>query len=241
MTYFRYHPDIFVRFPNLVGGVLYLDDLHNQPSPPELQQAFLEEQRRVLERVRDLSPSEIPSLAAWRSAFRAFGVEPTKYRSAAEALLRRLTKKGDIPIINAMVDLYNLISIRYALPMAAFDTHHIHAGVTVCFADGSERFTPHDTPEVEHPDPGEVIFVDEDGLIFARRWCWKQSAESEARLETSRAILTIEAHHADAERDVRAAIDDVLDLLPRYVGGAAHPEIYCSLGRLSVTTKLSST
>ena len=36
----------------------------------------------------------VPSLAAWRRAFTAFGVEPTRYRSAAEALLRRLTKHG---------------------------------------------------------------------------------------------------------------------------------------------------
>jgi len=217
MTYFRYHPDIFARFPTLVGGVVFLENVQNHPASPELQQEFLDEQRRVRARVGNLSPSEIPALAAWRSAFRAFGVEPTKYRSAAEALLRRLTKKGDIPSINALVDVYNLISIRYSVPMAAFDTRQICAGITVRFADGSERFTPHDAPEVERPDPGEVIFVDENDLIFARRWCWKQSAESESQLDTRSVILTIEAHHPQAEADVRRAIDDLIGYLHRYI------------------------
>ena len=39
-------------------------------------------------------------------------------RSAAEALLRRLTKQGSIPSINTLVDIGNLVSIRYALPVA---------------------------------------------------------------------------------------------------------------------------
>jgi DNA/RNA-binding domain of Phe-tRNA-synthetase-like protein len=62
-----------------------------------LEAAYRAEQQAVIARIGSRPLSEIESLAAWRSAFRAFGVEPTQYRSAAEALLRRLTKKGDIP------------------------------------------------------------------------------------------------------------------------------------------------
>src|SRR5512133_1872092 len=122
MPTFTYHPDLLARFPTLCGGIIYAAGMHNQPTPPEVQQRYQAEQHATLQRLGNFSPAEVPSLAAWRSAFRAFGVEPTKYRSAAEALLRRLTKKGDIPSINLMVDLYNLVSIRYGLPVAAIDT-----------------------------------------------------------------------------------------------------------------------
>ncbi len=54
------------------------------------------------------SLSELPTLSAWRQAFRRFGANPTKHRSAAEALLRRL-QKGDIPGINTLVDIGNLV------------------------------------------------------------------------------------------------------------------------------------
>lgn len=219
MSYFRYHPGIFTRYPGLRAGIIRVVDLRNQASPVELQQRFVAEQRAVLERSASLAPGDIPSLNAWRSAFRTFGVDPTKYRSAAEALLRRLAKKGDIPSINALVDLSNMISIRYHLPMAAFDLRSAAGGITVCFANGSEHFTPHDASEVEHPETGEVIFVDESGLIFARRWCWKQSAESEAGLDTHQALITIEAHHPQAEQDIRSAVSDFLALMPEFASG----------------------
>lgn len=215
-----YHPDLLQRYPNLCGGIILARGMHNQPTPPELASAFLAEQQAVLRRIGNTPLSEIPSLAAWRGAFRSFGVEPTKYRSAAEALLRRLTKKGDIPSINALVDAYNLVSIRYAVPMAAFDTRQLNGSLTIRFAEGWEWFTAHDEPEAGHPEPGEVIFVDDRGLIFARRWCWKQSLQSTTGLDTVNAIITVEAHHAQARQDVEHASRDLIDLLEKYLGGS---------------------
>ena len=94
MAHFHYGSDIVERFPDVVGGVLLATGLVGGPTPPELAEAFASEQRSVLARLGDTPLSEVSSLAAWRRAFRGFGVDPTAYRSAAEALLRRLTKRG---------------------------------------------------------------------------------------------------------------------------------------------------
>jgi DNA/RNA-binding domain of Phe-tRNA-synthetase-like protein len=131
MSIFRYHPDLLVRFPGLCAGVIHARGLTNLPTSPALWAAYRAEQEQVLRRVGQTPLSELPALAAWRAAFRAFGVDPTQYRSAAEALLRRLTKKGDIPSINTLVDLANLVSIRYALPVAIFDLASVNGTVTV--------------------------------------------------------------------------------------------------------------
>jgi len=216
---FRYHPDIVMHYPSVCGGIVLANDMRNGPTPQVLQRAFLDEQRAVLERIGQTPLSELPTLSAWRGVFRAFGVDPTKYRSAVEALLRRLTKKGDIPSINTLVDICNLVSIRYALPVAAFDARALSGAVTVLFAQGKESFTAHDSPEPEHPEAGEVIFIDEAGLVIARRWCWKQSVESIAGLETTTAILTLEAQHDYGREDIRAALKDLLKLLREYIGG----------------------
>jgi DNA/RNA-binding domain of Phe-tRNA-synthetase-like protein len=220
MLTFQYHPHILSRFPDVCGGVILVHQLNNQPSPPELQEAFLAEQRLVLARIGSTPLSEIPSLAAWRAAFREFGVDPTKYRSAAEALLRRLTKKGDIPSINAVVDLCNLVSIRYALPVAAFDARPLGGAITVHFAAGTEEFKPLGEAQAEHPDPGEVIFSSGTGLVVARRWCWRQSEESAAQLDTPQAILTVESQHAAGQAEIEAALQDLSDLLRVYAGGS---------------------
>lgn len=216
MPAFRYSDPIIQTFPRVQGGIL-IGSVRNAPSSEALQAAYLAEQQAVRDRLGSTPLSEVASLSAWREAFRTFGVDPTKYRSAAEALLRRLTKKDAIPSINTLVDVGNMISIRYQLPVAIVDVRTLDAGtITVHFAEGTEAFIPLgvETPEV--PDKGEVIFSNEAGEVYARRWCWRQSAHSAAREDTTRIIATVEAHHAAGEQDVRHALRDLQALLEQY-------------------------
>jgi DNA/RNA-binding domain of Phe-tRNA-synthetase-like protein len=218
-TIFRYHPEILSKFPELHAGIILVERLHNDPTAEPLRVSFLNEQKAVLEYIGETPLSEIASLSAWRAAFRKFDVDPTQYRSSAEALLRRLTKKGDIPSINTLVDMANMVSIHYALPVAAFDLSQLKLPITVRFARGSERYTPLGETDVENPVPGEVIFADETGLVIARRWCHRQSDESAAKEDTNRVLFTIEAQHEGGEASIRLAIDELLDLIKRYAGG----------------------
>jgi DNA/RNA-binding domain of Phe-tRNA-synthetase-like protein len=213
---FNYHPDIRAKYPNLVGGIVVAHGVKNSASSPELLAAYHAEQQATLKRIGETPLSQIEALAAWRGAFRSFGVDPTQIRSACEALLRRLTKQGDIPSINALVDIGNLVSIRYALPVAMVDTRSLTGEITVCFADGTEKFTNLGQEEVTHPDPGEVIFVDDAGLVFARRWCWRQSDQSAARENTTDLLVTVEAQHAGGREAVEAAVRDLSALIEQY-------------------------
>jgi len=225
MSTFQYHADILARFPNVVGGVILAQGMTNSPTPDSLLRTYYAEQQTVKQRIGDTPLSQVEALSAWRSAFRVFNVDPTQYRSAAEALLRRLTKKGDIPSINTLVDIGNLVSIRYALPVAVFDTHTLQGAVTVHFADGMERYTTLGQTEEGHPEPGEVVFSDETGLVIARRWCWRQSEQSAAQLDTTGAIITVEAHHTGARRDIEAALNDLQELLIKYAVGTFKPGV----------------
>ena len=219
MTRFRYDPTVVEQFPDVVGGVLLAGGLTVGETPQALAEAFAAEQQATLARLGDTPLSEVPSLFAWRRAFRAFGVDPTAYRSAAEALLRRLTKQGSLPSINTLVDIGNLVSIRYALPVAVFDRDSITGTLTVRQGTGDESFTDLGSGTTEQPEPGEVIFIDEAGHVAARRWCWRQSAESASSAATSEVIVTVEGHHAEARADVEAALAD-LDALLRSFAGA---------------------
>ncbi len=221
MGIFGYDPAILARYPHLTGGVMLARGVTNGPATEPLRAAYEAEQAATLRRLGTAPLSRLPSLAAWRGAFRGFGVDPTQYRSAAEALLRRLTKTGSLPSVNALVDLGNLVSIRYALPVAIFDLRAARGAVTVRFADGTERFTPLGEAVPEHPPAGEVFFSDDAGLVLARRWCWRQSAESAARADTADVLITIEAQHPDGRADVEAALRDARELLAGTAGGSA--------------------
>ena len=219
MLAFQYHPEIIQRYPQVVGGVILARGMKNGPATEALKEIYFAEQQAVIARLGNTPLSELEPLAAWRSAFRAFGVNPTQYRSAVEALLRRLTKKGDIPSINAVVDICNLTSIRYQVPVAAFDTRQLNGPITVQVASGNERFKPLFATEYENPETGEVIFADDAGLVVARRWCWRQSDESATREGTTEAIFTVEAQHPHGQEHIQAALADLQQLLETYVGG----------------------
>lgn len=219
MPSFRYDEHICTHFPELRASVILGTGLNNCLTTGVLYEQYRAQQEHTSAQIRDRLLSELPQLAAWRAAFRRFNVNPTRYRSAPEALLRRLTKKGEIPGINAIVDINNLISIRYAIPVAAFDIRSVNGELLVRSAHGEEQFTPLGSTSVETPDRGEVIFVDRNDLVFARRWCWRQSDHSAARIDTNQVIITIEAMHPGAEEDVQLAARDLIEMLRVFLGG----------------------
>jgi DNA/RNA-binding domain of Phe-tRNA-synthetase-like protein len=196
--------------------VIHAVGLDNAGSSSSLTELFRAEQAQVRESLADVALSDLPSISAWRSTFTRFGVKPTQYRSAAEALLRRLTKQGDIPSINPLVDLANLVSIRWSLPVAVFDQATVTRITSVRFAEGTEQFTDLGSNAPTSPEPGEVVFVDEAALVSARRWCWRQSDQSAARPSTVDVLITVEGHHDAADEDVAAATQDMLVLLAEY-------------------------
>ena len=114
-------------------------------------------------------------LAAWAEAYRAFGARPNRTPCSAEALRKRVLKQGSLPAINAVVDVYNALSLRYAIPVGGEDMAAYAGSPRLIVADGSETFetTADGEPAVETPDPGEVVWRDDAG-VTCRRWNWRQ-------------------------------------------------------------------
>jgi DNA/RNA-binding domain of Phe-tRNA-synthetase-like protein len=209
---FAYDEAVAERYPTIRAGVIHATGLSNGPSPSELLKEYRAEQRAASERLNATAIADLPSIRAWRRAFARFGAKPTQHRNAAEAVLRRLAKHGDIPTINTLVDIGNLVSIRYAMPIAVFDRANVAGPTTVRFATGTESFTDLGSTDIVHPDPGEVVFVDSRGIVSARRWCWRQSAQSATGAITVEALIVVEGHHDTARRDVESALADLESL-----------------------------
>jgi DNA/RNA-binding domain of Phe-tRNA-synthetase-like protein len=217
---FGYDAEIREQFPGLRVAAIHARGLANGPSASGLVEAYAAEQRAALERLRTSPIAELPSIVAWRRAFSQFGAKPTQHRNAAEALLRRLDKQGEIPSISTLVDIGNLVSIRHAVPVACFDLSQIAVGLTVRFASGDEPFADLGSSETVHPEAGEIVFADDGGVVHARRWCWRQSAQSATGPPTTEALFVIEGHHEEARRDVDQAAADLGRLLQAYEPGA---------------------
>lgn len=120
-----------------------------------------------------------PHLDAWRDAYRAFGAKPQRTPCSAEALRKRSERDGTLPPVNAVVDLYNAISLRYAIPVGGEDAAAYRGSPRLIRATGSETFdTMSDgAPKLETVDAGEVVWCDDEG-VTCRRWNWRQGTRT---------------------------------------------------------------
>jgi DNA/RNA-binding domain of Phe-tRNA-synthetase-like protein len=205
--YFQHSTDIWRDYPTLVPGVLFADGVGAEVSVERRAAGFAEIAR---ERLLGVTEAELPEIQAWRRTFSKMGLEPTRYRSAAESLLRRFRREGGLPRIHPLVDLCNAISLAFAIPVAVFDTSRISEFVEVRYASGSERHLTF-SGEVEHPEAGEVIFADGAGHAHARRWTNRQSAESAVRSATRSVLIVAEALHDSAPADVGRLVAGLVD------------------------------
>lgn len=114
-------------------------------------------------------------LAAWAEAYRAFGAKPNRTPCSAEALRKRVLKQGALPAINAVVDVYNALSLRYAVPVGGEDMAGYEGSPRLVVATGTESFetTANGEPVIETAEPGEVVWRDDRG-VTCRRWNWRQ-------------------------------------------------------------------
>ena len=201
--YFYHTTEIWLQFPQLVPGLMVVDGIHPElHAEASLQPWF----QRAHERLSKGSESQMPEIAAWRRAYSQMGLKPSKYRSAAEALLRRFKRESDLPRLHPLVDLCNAVSIAFALPVAVFDLDSIEEYLEVCHAQGTERYLAFND-EIETPSPGEIIFRDAANQVHARRWTFRQSRLSTVRPETAHALIISEGLHETASRDVPELIE----------------------------------
>jgi DNA/RNA-binding domain of Phe-tRNA-synthetase-like protein len=195
---FRYADSVRTYFPELATAVLCIDGITSIGNVSIWTTHFCDIAKA---RLANDTEAGFPEIQAWRRAFARMGLKPTQYRCASEALLRRFRKDGALPRIHPLVDLCNSISIAFALPVATFDLKKIRGDLEVRRANGAEVYETF-AGEIEHPDPGEIIFADSSGRAHARRWTNRQSGHSAVRDETSGVLIVCEALHAAATEDV---------------------------------------
>src|SRR5919108_6204162 len=102
--------------------------------------------------------------------------------------------------------------MAFAIPVAAFDVARISEYLEVRHAAGDETYLTF-SGEIEHPDPGEVIFADAAGRAHARRWTNRQSGYSAVQDTTSTVLVVAEALHDSAYEDVQKLTGTLADEL----------------------------
>lgn len=221
--------DIFALRPDFAALSLHVEGAVNRPSDAASAALLAEAISALAE-----APWADAHLEAWRDAYRAFGAKPAKTPCSAEALRKRALRDGRIGAANAVVDLYNAVSLRYAVPVGGENARAYAGPPLLLRATGQEPFETmaEGLPRTEHPEPGEVIWCDARG-VTCRRWNWRQGVRTRLEPETQDmwfVLERLEPMPLGALRDAgRALLQGLRALAPAaaalaHLHDAAHPE-----------------
>jgi len=205
---------VFALRPDYRALLLAVDGIVPGPGD-QASDALLQAAEAAASQALRSGPAEqLPHVAAWREAYRAFGAKPQRTRNSLEALLRRAA--SGLPRVNRLTDCYNAVSVLHQIPVGGEDLSCYAGAPRLIRATGDEPFgTVADGIAVtEHPDPGEVVWCDEAG-VTCRRWNWRQARRTQLREDTTTALFILDALDPVTDQELHAAADDLAAHLAR--------------------------
>jgi DNA/RNA-binding domain of Phe-tRNA-synthetase-like protein len=217
--------DLVERFPEFRVAFVLAEPLSVGQRGPQLAKDIAAAEAECRRRWGGMELSAIPAVAAWRAAYKGFGIKKTSYRSSVERLIKRVLAGQPLPEINALVDLYNMVSLETGLCLGCDDLHKASGDLVFRFSRPGDSFVdmgaePGEDPN-DPPKEGEVVYAD-SRHVLCRRWNWRQDGRTASSLATRRAVLTVQSNGVG---DVEAAAAQLAGLIGRECGASCRIEV----------------
>ncbi len=176
--------------------------------------------------------SENEPVRAWREAYQKFKTKKGA-RCSIENLLKRVLKDNPVGSITPSVDIYNAISLKYALPVGGEDIDTFVGDMRLGITEGGDAFRPLGEDEDDPTLPGELCYRDDAGAV-CRCWNWRDGVRTALTDESKNGFLIIECVDPARVDALNDALDEFAQLMERYLGATIetraivdreHPEV----------------
>ncbi|AUX11267.1 hypothetical protein C0213_02040 [Latilactobacillus sakei] len=204
-------------FPKAQINILRADGLDN--TVDKQQDAYFQARLQAgSERAHDFLGAEPFSqnavVAQWREGFTKFKTKKGA-RSSIEALLKRIDQGHTFEPINPLVDLYNSVSLKYAVPCGGEDIAQIDGDLHLGVAQGGESFRPLGAQEDAPALPNEVIYYDQTGAI-CRCLNWREAQRTMLQEQTQSAVLVMESINDEQAKRANQAMAELQQEIEAY-------------------------
>ena len=159
----RFSPLIKEKISGLKLGILIGKNLNIRKYSDQVETRFNDLDNFIKNKFSAHPPSKDPIVSAVRRMYRRIGWEPTQYRPSSEAMIRRFLKDKGLYRINNIVDLGNVASTRFHLPMGLYDSSQIIGEVTIDVGKKGETYQGI-SKEMIHAG-GKLILRDQLGIF----------------------------------------------------------------------------
>jgi DNA/RNA-binding domain of Phe-tRNA-synthetase-like protein len=151
------------KIPGLKIGVLNSSGFEVRKDSDYVTDQYIALEQYIKEKFSENPPSTDAFVSAVRRMYRRIGWEPTQYRPSSEAMIRRFLKNKGLYRINNAVDLGNVASTRFHLPMGLYDKDKISETISVDVGQDGEEYQGI-SKNLIHAD-GKLVLRDEKGIF----------------------------------------------------------------------------
>ena len=205
----------------LRAGAIVFRSVRISPASPELRAEITDEVRKIRKRLSSAADiRSIPEIDRAHDILRTVGVNPRTLPPSTESLLRYALRRGALPVINNLVDAYNLVSVRTKSSLGAHDLDRIETPVQLRLLQSGERFTPLGGAEGQDVTAGEFGYVDGLDRVICRLDV-QQADFSKVTSTTTNALLIIEATTVHDPVKLRHVFDETKEIVTDHCGGEA--------------------
>ncbi|EGT0013069.1 TPA: B3/4 domain-containing protein [Clostridium perfringens] len=218
MKKFIIEDDFWELFPNAKIGIITCNGIDNTIKDENQYQDMLSQgEKEALTHLPNEEFSSNEVIKVWRDAFKRFKTKKGA-RSSIEALLKRVSTGKGLGTINPLVDIYNSISLKYAMPCGGEDMDKFIGDIRLSKATGDESFITLGSDKSEPPYEGEIVYKDDEGAI-CRCWNWRESVRTMLTEDTKNAFLCIELVDENREKEFENALKELSQLVEENLGG----------------------
>ncbi len=166
-------------------------------------------------RFTTVSIKEMAAIEATRRVYRACGKDPSRYRPAAEALIRRVVQGKELYQIDTLVDLINLASMKYGYSIGGFDADKF-VGDTLALGVGEPGEPYEGIGRGMLNIEGMPVYRDQKGGVDTPT---SDNERTKIDITTTHVLVLINGYDGNTET-VSANADFVKSLLERYAGAS---------------------
>ncbi len=210
----RYTVDtsVFDMNPNIKFGILVGKNIKNSETMTDDESRLRDAENRMRTIFQVDQVRELPNVSFYREIMTKAGINPNKFPPSVEAMFKRILKGGSLPIINALVDLCNAVSIEQSISLGAHDLNDIHDNLAVRFSKDGDIFLPFAATEYEHVDNGELVFTS-GNIVQTRKWIWRQSELGKTTIDSHDIFFQLVGFDDHKESGLIKAMEDIESLV----------------------------
>ena len=154
---------IQTKIPQFKIGILSAAGLEIKKQSDFVNKQFTDLEKFIKDKFSDNPPSANPIISSVRRMYRRIGWEPTQYRPSSEAMIRRILKDKGLYRINNAVDLGNVTSARFHLPMGLYDVDTLTGAISVDVGQEGEEYQGI-SKDIIHAT-GKLVLRDKKGVF----------------------------------------------------------------------------